>query len=255
MIIPVWQELGQSTHQIAKNLGSDYQTKATHTGTLDPMAEGIVIVLTHEDRLKKSEFSKWKKTYEFEILWGISTDSLDLLGLVNEISTKNLDFKIIETTLVKILPQLIGTYQQTQPQFSAQRINGKSGFDLAKQKIEFKPKENEITIASLEILGTQTIKTKQLQKIIPEKINLIQGNFRQQEILQQWQKTFSQLENKHIQHLPVTKFRAVVSKRTYIRALVDNIAQLLNYPITTFAITRTQNGPYTEDDIILRYEN
>ena len=45
MVIPIYQPLGASTHQIAKRIGEKYGEKATHTGTLDPLAEGVVIVL------------------------------------------------------------------------------------------------------------------------------------------------------------------------------------------------------------------
>ncbi len=99
MIIPVYKPLGSSTHLLAKKTGDIYQTKATHTGTLDPMANGVVVVLTAEDRFKKSKLANWKKTYEFEILWGATTDSHDLLGLITQTSQAPVDLKKLEEAL------------------------------------------------------------------------------------------------------------------------------------------------------------
>lgn len=58
-----------------------YGVKTAHTGTLDPMAEGVIIVLLGEERYKKYELAGLKKTYEFEISFGFETDTFDGLGL------------------------------------------------------------------------------------------------------------------------------------------------------------------------------
>ena len=154
MIIPVYKPLGASTHLLAKKVGDIHQTKATHTGTLDPMANGVVIVLTAEDRFKKSELSDWKKTYEFEILWGISTDSHDLLGLTTQIDQKQIDVEKLEETL----PKFTGKILQQLPKFSAQRINGESYFDQAKKQTTFTPRSENIQIHSLKLKNSYSIK-------------------------------------------------------------------------------------------------
>ena len=262
MIIPAWQKIGQSTHLLAKVIGKKIveetknlnNIKATHTGTLDPMAEGVIIILTGEDRFKKENFSNWKKTYQFEILLGISTDSLDLLGLTTEIidlkkynkfqtsSSK----KIIEK-LKKIATNFIGSQIQSQPKFSSQRIDGKSGFDLAKTNKQFVTKVNKINIYSLKILDQHDIELTKLKKEIFKKLSSITGNFRQDKIKLDWKKTFSELEKLEIKTLPAIKLEAEVSKRTYIRALVRDIAQELKLPATTYSIIRTKNGKFSKN--------
>jgi len=193
MIIPVYKKIGESTHLLAKKIGDKFNSKATHTGTLDPMAEGVVIVLTAEDRFQKANFSDWKKTYQFEIMLGVDTDSLDLLGL----STKIIDEKNVEKiqennsdkltkNLNKIIPKFIGEQTQLQPFFSAKRVDGKSQFDKAKAGEKIETVKNKINIYSLEILGNENISLVKLEKEIVEKISLIKGNFRQEKILENW---------------------------------------------------------------------
>lgn len=235
MIIPTYKPIGASSHQLAKEIGKQHGEKATHTGTLDPMAEGMLIVLTGEDRFKKEEFSNWKKEYEFEILVGFETDSHDLLGLVT--NQKNNPIKKIE--LEKSLKTFLGKQTQTAPKFSAQRVAGKSGFDLAKKNQEFKQQKNKIEIFEINILGNEKITSQELLSKIEQKIKKVSGDFRQTEITKNWKSIL----NKEIDSVfQIWKVRAVTSKRTYIRALVRDLGEKLKVPATTFSIIRTKNG-------------
>jgi tRNA pseudouridine(55) synthase len=242
MIIPVYKPVGASTHLLAKKAGDIHQTKATHTGTLDPMASGVVVVLTAEDRFRKSELAGGEKTYEFEILWGVATDSHDLLGLTTETSQVQVELKKLE----EILPNFTGNITQQMPKFSAQRINGESYFDQAKKKTSFEPRSESIQIHSLKLKNSDTVSRPQLQKYIEERINLVTGDFRQKEILENWGQIIPQLPEKLI----ITKLMATTSKRAYVRALVRDISKKINIPATTYSITRTQNGKYTIKDCI-----
>lgn len=242
MIIPVYKPVGASTHLLAKKAGDIYQTKATHTGTLDPMADGVVVVLTAEDRFKKSELTDWKKTYEFEILWGISTDTHDLLGLTTKIGQKQINVKELE----KILPKFTGAISQQLPKFSAQRISGESYFDQAKKQIAFIPRSENIQIHSLELKNSYAINKLQLQNYIKSRVNLVKGNFRQPQILAKWQQAIPHLSEKLI----VTKLITTTSKKAYIRSLVRDISKELSIPATTYSLTRTANGDYLIKDCI-----
>jgi tRNA pseudouridine55 synthase len=257
MIIPIWKNIGQSTHQLAKKVGeltvlktkNPDDLKSTHTGTLDPMAEGIIIVLTGEDRFNKSEFSKKRKEYEFSILFGVDTDTNDLLGLQTKENYYQLNISEVETNLKSLLPKYIGELKQTQPRFSAQRIDGKSAFDKAKIGEPFVAIKNNITIFSLEILESKTISPDELLITTTQKINLVQGDFRQKEIIKNWYNTIHKLKQNNITNLPLIKIRAEVSKRTYIRSLVRDLAKELSLSATTFSIIRTKNENFTKHDI------
>jgi len=239
MLIPVYKPLGSSSHQLAKKVGETYGEKATHTGTLDPMAEGVLVVLTGEDRFKKTEYSHWQKTYQFKVLVGFETDTHDLLGLIKNIDHKKINQPVFE----KNLKSFIGRQQQLVPKFSAQRINGQSGFDLAKKNQPFDLQKNEIEILALEILNKETVNSNELFAYINRTINLVVGNFRQAKILTNWEKVLANQKNYEL-----ITIEAVTSKRTYIRALVRDFSKKLNLALTTYSIVRTKNGKFTIDD-------
>lgn len=246
MIVPIYKPVGNSTHLLAKKTGDIYQTKATHTGTLDPMADGVVIVLTDQDRFDKEKLSSWQKQYRFEILWGIATDSLDLLGLTTAIDQNNQNQDKIIAKIKPIIPKFTGVIHQQLPKFSAKRISGESYFDKVKKKEPFTPIIEEVKIHSLELKNTYLIDKAHLQRQTEDKINLVTGDFRQEQILNNWQQMISQLPDK----LVITQLQTTTSKRTYVRALVRDIAQQLQLPATTFSLTRTQNGKFSIKDCI-----
>lgn len=256
MIIPIWKKIGESSHLLAKKVGiltfqkskNNNDLKSTHTGSLDPMAQGIIVVLTGEDRFKKSSFSNWKKKYEFEILFGISTDTNDLLGITSEIKIPKIE--IINSKLEKIISKFIGQQKQTQPKFSSQRIDGKSGFDLAKKNINFESKINKIEIFSFIIKKIEMKPINIIEEIINKKVLKINGDFRQTEINKNWKNIFVDLNRLGIKEIPIAKLEAVVSKRTYIRSLTNDISKKINIPATTFSITRTENGNFQKKDCV-----
>ena len=238
MIIPIYQPLGSSTHLLAQKLGKQVGEPTTHTGTLDPMAEGVIVCLTGEDRFQKQQHSDVIKEYRFIVLVGAKTDSHDLLGLPL-VSGASVNATIINDAMQK----LTGSYEQIMPAFSAKRINGKSLFDAAKQNQEVPEFKQQVTIHSLQMDGIAEITNKKLLSEIKARIKMVSGNFRQQEILSAWQE---QLKN-------TTRFQlldcvARTSKRTYIRAIVRDLSEKLGAPLTTFHILRTKNGAYQIKD-------
>ncbi len=245
MIFPLYKPLGQSAHLLARAAGERRGEKATHTGTLDPMAEGVLLVLTGEDRFKKSSLSEYPKIYEFAALFGVSTDTNDLLGLITK--TKKGKFSLDEARLQTVARALVGKQQQRLPDFSAKRSGGESYFDLAKTGKKPPAAHEAIAIYSLELDKLKKISAKQLERAIVQKIKLVEGDFRQAEILDRWQQFF-------LQDAPesfwLASFTARVSKRTYIRALVRDLGSKLGIPVTTFSLVRTANGPYTIADCL-----
>lgn len=240
MIIPVWQKIGQSTHQIAAKLGKQRNEKATHTGTLDPMASGVVIILTGEDRFKKGVQTAWNKTYDFSILWGVSTDTGDLLGIIKDVVPRIPSLEEI-TRVIAAFPH---THGQLQPTFSARRYSGLSSFDWARKGVRLPQKKRAITIDSL---STKLFEVKSLSQIVEEQtenIRKIQGDFRQTEIINNW----SQLLCKHDYSLITSHHTVVVSAGAYIRQLTQDIALGVNMPATTAHITRIKNGQFQKRD-------
>lgn len=247
MIIPVYKPLGASTHQLAKKAGLVYGEPATHTGTLDPMAEGVIVVLTGQDRFNKAQHSQDKKAYEFRMLIGAKTDSHDLLGLTASQPRKNISHDELAQNVEYLLPQFLGKQQQQLPDFSAKRLAGQSYFDAAKRGEQLPPFSEEIEIFELNLIKTETISTNSLQEELSRRINLVEGDFRQSEILHNWQ---AFLQTSGEQDWPLLTLSALTSKRTYIRGLIRDLSAQLELPATAFSIIRTANGPHTIADCI-----
>lgn len=233
MIIPIYQPLGSSTHLLAQRVGQQHQVKATHTGTLDPMAEGVVVVLTEEDRFKKTEFSAWKKTYEFKILWGTATDTYDLLGKITAHKRgENPDLEKLRA----LQDTFIGKHNQEIPHFSAKRSTEQQFSNIEIFAIEMTDANHE---------SIQSVLT-QLHKVIPK----LKNEFRQEEIVELWESSINNLPDKEETKALITSHRAVTSKRTYIRQLVHDLSTKMQIPATTFHINRTANGPYSTQDCL-----
>jgi tRNA pseudouridine55 synthase len=122
--------------------------KVGHTGTLDPMATGVLLVLVGR-AVKASEFlTATEKTYLAKIKLGITTDTEDTSG---NILTRSDDIPTREKIL-SVLPSFTGDIMQTPPMYSALKVGGKKLVDLARSGIEVEREAREITVSSLELL-------------------------------------------------------------------------------------------------------
>ncbi len=132
-----------------------HPNKIGHAGTLDPLATGVLpIALGKATRLIPYVMAG-KKTYQFQVKWGVETDSDDLAG--QEVSTSD---KIpTEREIRSVLPKFVGEIMQTPNVFSALRINGKRAYDLAREGKKVKIEPRPITIYDLKILDIQADNT------------------------------------------------------------------------------------------------
>ena len=121
--------------------------KAGHTGTLDPMATGVlVIMLGHCTRFIEL-LPEHKKSYTARVKLGLTTDTLDITG---EILTQN-DVNVTEEQLLNVAEQFKGEILQTPPMYSALKKDGERLYDLARKGIEIERESRKITIEKLEI--------------------------------------------------------------------------------------------------------
>ena len=107
----------------------DKTTKVGHTGTLDPFATGLLLVLTGRATRFVQDFD-FAKVYNGEFEVGYETDTLDLTGKVIAKTDKTIDLKKVNQTIEKYLKS---GFLQTPPIYSAKKINGKKACDLARQ--------------------------------------------------------------------------------------------------------------------------
>lgn len=251
MILPVYQPLGSSSHQLAQQIGAEHGEKATHTGTLDPMAEGVLIVLTGEDRFQKSEYAKWPKVYHFSILWGLQTDTDDSLGILQKMHAQKFP-EDLDQQIQTVLPQFVGPQEQVIHPFSARRWQGKSSFDFARQKIDIPEKTRAIDIHSLSRMSSETILLEEVHQEFTHRLNLMKaGNWRQDEIKTSWEQVWEQSDDCKF---PITWFELHCSHGTYVRQLVRDITQTRHLPGMVWNLKRVQNGEYKENNTKRTYE-
>lgn len=221
----------------------------TYAGRLDPLAEGLLIILVGEECKNKDQYSGLSKTYEFEILTGISTDTYDLLGLVVEVKFDlrlpathaqawQAGYSVDVEKIQKYLEENKKTFTQKYPPYSSKTINGKQLHTHAREG-NTPTMEHEITLHEFEFLGERKVQGEKLLGTILERVDLVHGDFRQEEIKQKWKQV---LEHKGMDEFQITKWRVHVSAGFYIRQLVQDIGIHFNIPTVTFHIERTKIG-------------
>ena len=120
-----------------------------HMGTLDPMADGVLPVgVGKASRLFQYLLEK-EKTYVARFIFGYTTDTLDITGQTTEKTDKIPTLEEIK----EILPRFIGEIEQMPPKYSAKCINGKRGYQLARQGVEFTLQPKTVTILDLQCLS------------------------------------------------------------------------------------------------------
>ncbi len=125
-----------------------HKIKVGHTGTLDPFATGLLIILTGKMTKKSNDFLKLDKVYEATMRLGYISTTGDPEGEI----TKNGDF-VPDSEMVQAETQkFVGKITQTPPKFSAIKIDGKRAYKLAREGKDFEIPAREVTIYSLEIL-------------------------------------------------------------------------------------------------------
>lgn len=178
--------------------------KVGHTGTLDPLATGV-LVLPIGRALKVSELlTSNTKEYIAEVILGYETDMLDITG--TEIK-RNIP-SVTKEELLKVLKSYIGKYNQEVPLYSAVKVGGRKLYEYARSGTPVIPPSKEVEVYSLELIS----------------------------------------DLKHIKDAVEFTIRCEVSKGTYIRSLIRDIAYSLNTYGTMKNLIRTRQGIFTLKD-------
>ncbi len=124
------------------------KVKVGHTGTLDPFATGLMILVTGKECKNAGSYSKLDKVYEATIRLGQTSSTGDPEGELTNIS----DIQPTKQQLEAVLQKFTGEIQQTPPAFSAIKINGQRAYKLARAGETVEIPMRTITIYSLELL-------------------------------------------------------------------------------------------------------
>lgn len=148
-VLNIYKEKGFTSHDVvAKLRGILKQKKIGHTGTLDPDAQGVLLVCVGKATKLCDMLTDKDKTYVAELLLGVETDTQDTTGAV-------LASKPVECSLEQIretIQGFVGGYEQIPPMYSALKVNGKKLYELARQGVEVERKPRKVQIHSIKIL-------------------------------------------------------------------------------------------------------
>ena len=193
---------GLTSRDVVNQISKIYQTKKVgHTGTLDPLATGVLIICIGKYTKLVEELTSSEKEYIATMKLGIKTDTGDITGNILE----KKEITVSKNDIEKSFQTFPKEYMQTVPLYSAVKVNGKKLYDYAREKKEVQLPQRKVKIKKLEIL----------------QIN---------------QET--------------STFKAIVSKGTYIRSLIEDLAKSFNEVATMQSLVRTKQGKISIEDCI-----
>lgn len=243
----VYKHLGETPLMclecIRHEKGISADVPMTYAGRLDPMAEGLMIILVGDECKEKEKYTGLDKTYEFEILIGFETDTYDLLGLVTNTNPVRPDltgdslFHLVRSGLTGF----IGVQEQSYPAYSSKTVDGKQLHTYAREGTIVESPTHEIEIYNLQCTSTMMLKKDELKKQIQERIGNVVGDFRQEEIIKKWQEVLAQSTQTEFQILSCV---VDCGSGTYVRQLVHDIGEKLGMPCVTYSIKRIKAGEY-----------
>lgn len=251
-VVNVYKKAGETPLDCINNLKKDNPSllnlPLTYAGRLDPLAEGVLIILIGDECLKKDEYLALPKEYELTVLFGFATDTYDLMGKVTDIQHYSAeDSSEINSNFIDQLNEKIknftGRISQKYPQYSSRTVNGKPLYQWARSgKInEVEIPSHDVYVGSIEILKTDSITEKELDEKIKENIAKVSGDFRQEEILDLWKNI---LEDKSEEIYTTTTLKVSCGSGVYVRAIANDLGRSLGIPALAMKIVRTKVGDY-----------
>ena len=148
-LLVVNKEKNLTSRDIVNNLTKIFNTKKIgHTGTLDPIATGVLVCLFGKYTKLVDLLTSLDKEYIAEIKLGIKTDTGDITGSIIE----NKSFNMTKDNIRKVFEKFPQKYEQTVPKYSAVKINGKKLYEYARNNIEIELPKREVSIFSLELI-------------------------------------------------------------------------------------------------------
>ena len=222
-IIIIDKEKGFTSFDVVAKLRGILKTKKIgHTGTLDPDATGVLPVCVGRATKVCDVLTDRDKTYESQVVLGITTDTLDTTGQI--LSCRSVE--VTKDELTAVLSHFRGEITQIPPMYSAVKVNGKRLYEYAREGKEIERKERRVTIHKLELLETDLRAWAPHEGSEPETFD-IQG-----------------------EQLPSFSIRVTCSKGTYIRTLVDDIGRELGFGAAMSELVRTRVGRFRIEDAL-----
>ena len=143
-------------------------SKIAYAGRLDPMARGQLLLLIDDECKKRDDYQGMDKTYEFEVLFGLGSDSHDILGIVEQGSGVEVESNVVK----KISESFEGRFDQEYPYFSSMNVDGKPLWKWYREgRInEIKIPSKEVEIYQIDFVDDYEIDSINIKEIVKEKI-------------------------------------------------------------------------------------
>ena len=170
-IIIINKKQGYTSHDIVHKIKRISKEKVGHTGTLDPMAQGVLPILIGKATQCSKYLINHDKIYKVKLKLGIKTDTADSEGNIiekTEISPEILN----EQKILQAINSMKGKQEQIPPIYSAIKVNGKKLYEYARkgQEVEIKPRQIEIYNIDLNNIDKEN-------KIIEYTVNCSKGTY------------------------------------------------------------------------------
>ncbi|MEP6849321.1 MAG: tRNA pseudouridine(55) synthase TruB [Acidobacteriota bacterium] len=156
-ILIIDKPAGITSHDVVARVRRVLTTKRVgHTGTLDPFATGVMVILVGRATRLAQFLDKDEKEYEAVIQFGFETDTGDTTGAQSaECGMRDEDRHslLVSANWNEVFAQFLGEIEQTPPMYSAKKVEGKKLYELARQGIEIERKSVRVTIPEIELLA------------------------------------------------------------------------------------------------------
>lgn len=163
-ILIINKHKGCTSHDIVYKVKKILNEKVGHTGTLDPMATGVLPLLIGKGTLCSKYLINHDKIYQVKLKLGQETDTLDSEGKV--VKEKQVpDNSFIKENIEKVLKTFIGKQEQIPPMYSAIKVKGKKLYEYARKGQEVKIEPRKIEVYNIELLNIDSIK-KEIEFIV-----------------------------------------------------------------------------------------
>lgn len=204
-IIVVNKPKDYTSRDIVNIVGKKLNTKKIgHTGTLDPLATGVLVLCVGKATKLVEILTSNDKEYVAEVMLGVKTDTLDVMGTKIEEKDVIIEKEVIEN----VLKEMIGSYEQEVPIYSAVKINGKKLYEYARNNEEVILPKHLVNIKDLKLIS----------------------------------------DIKYENNKTIFSIYCKVSKGTYIRSLINDFALKLNTIGIMTNLQRTKQGIFSIED-------
>ncbi len=225
-------------------------SKLSYAGRLDPMAEGVLLVLAGEENKNREKYLQFSKEYTFDALFGVRTDTYDVLGKVVEEPAVDYDWAKLQETIAHYLMDFKGKIIQHYPPYSSKPVGGKPLFEWAKngQLSEIEIPSKEIEVFNIVPLYTYEAAAPELSAYIFDMISRVRGDFRQRAIIRSWIEFFERNERAKFN---ILRLKISCSSGTYVRGIVNALGKKVGVPALALKIVRTRIGNYKMEDALM----